>query len=514
MLDAPTREQVAEALSRLDGPITLAVQPCEHPKQPELIALLAAVSDTSKHVHCVELGDPSPIPRVHIHTDQGATGVSFTGIPGGHEFSSLILAILNANGKGKLPDAIFLDRIQALRHPRALRTFVSLSCATCPDVVQALNMIAIQNPNIQHDTIDGGFTPELIDRLAVQGVPAVFDGNTLLLSGKTTLSDILDRLTESDPDAQSPPTLSPQSHTTDVCIVGGGPAGLSSAIYLARKGIKCTIVTDHVGGQLKDTLGIENFIGTSYTTGPELIQNLIKHVHDYPTIVILDNRTATRVTSDHCVVLNTQETIQAKAVIIATGAQWKTLNIPGEDDYIGNGVAFCPHCDGPFYANKPIAVIGGGNSGVEAAIDLANTVSHVTVLEFGEGLNADAVLVNRLHHCTNVTCITQAKTVAIIGNGTTVTGIQYINRNDNRLHTLDLAGVFVQIGLKPNSDLVHSLVTSTDYGEIEITDHCHTNIPGIFSAGDVTTTPYKQIVVASGEGAKAGMACASFIQGI
>lgn len=512
MLDAATHKQVADALARLDGPITLAVQPSNHPKHAELVALLSAVSDASEHVHCVELGEQSPIPRVHIHTEHGDTGVVFTGIPGGHEFSSLILAILNANGKGKLPDPIFLNRIQALKKPRMLRTFVSLSCATCPDVVQALNMIAVQNPTIQHDTIDGAFTPELIDRLNVQGVPAVFDGDTLLVSGKTTLGDILDRLTDTDPEAQLKATAPQQSHTTDVCIVGGGPAGLSSAIYLARKGIACTLVTDHVGGQLKDTLGIENFIGTPYTTGPELIKNLANHVQDYANITVLDNRTATAVHANHSVVLNTHETVQAKAVIIATGAQWKTLNVPGESDYIGNGVAFCPHCDGPFYANKPIAVIGGGNSGVEAALDLAQIVRHVTLLEFGEALNADAVLVDRLKQCPNVDWITHAKTTAILGNGKHVTGLQYTNRSDNRVHTLTLDGVFVQIGLKPNSDLVQSLVDSTPYGEINVTDQCQTNVPGIFSAGDVTTTPYKQIVVAVGEGAKAGMACASFIQ--
>ncbi len=241
-------------------------------------------------------------------------------------------------------------------------------------------------------------------------------------------------------------------------------------------------------------------------------KNLANHVQDYANITVLDNRTATNVTADHTVVLNTQETIQADAVIVATGAQWKTLNIPGESDYIGHGVAFCPHCDGPFYTNKPIAVIGGGNSGVEAALDLAQVVSHVSLLEFGETLNADAVLVDRLKQCPNVESITHAKTTVILGNGTHVTGLQYTNRSDNSEHTLNLDGVFVQIGLKPNSDLVESLVSSTHYGEIKVTDQCQTNVPGIFSAGDVTTTPYKQIVVAVGEGAKAGMACAAYLQ--
>ena len=511
MLDATLVTQLKTTFERLDAPVGLAVRPSIHPRQSELLDLLDAVCATSAHLSYTITGDSSPVPHVSLGN------IGFIGIPSGHEFSSLILAILQVSKKAKAPDAIFLDRIKNIKTPWELRTFISLSCTTCPDVVQALNTIAAYNPIISHTMIDGGFMPEEVERLGLQGVPAVMSGDTIVSSGRATLEMLLNVLdttnqtdATSDADAEPAPIVTRAPYTPDVVVLGGGPAGLSSAIYTIRKGLKTMVITDHIGGQLKDTLGIENFISVPYTEGKTLISNLIEHTSQYP-IEILENRSVKKVDTDKTVHLSTGETITPKAVIVATGARWKTLNIPGESQYTGNGVAFCPHCDGPFYKNRPVAVIGGGNSGVEAALDLAGIVSHLTLVEYAPTLKADAILVDKLKKLSHVKIITNAQLFEITGDGKKVTGMTYKDRETEEVHTVSVDGIFIQIGLAPNSAFVKDSVACNPYGEIITDDRCQTSIPGIFATGDVSAIPYKQIIVAMGSGATAGMASATYI---
>jgi alkyl hydroperoxide reductase subunit F len=439
-----------------------------------------------------------------LHKNGAPTGVAFRGIPAGHEFTSLILAILNADGKGKLPDAGVRARVGSLKGPATLRTYVSLSCTNCPDVVQALNLVTFLHPEISHELVDGELAVEEVEKLGLQGVPAVFVGDKLIHVGRSTFAELVELLENELGRSES--DKAGVVHKYDVVVVGGGPAGSSAAIYSARKGLRTAIVAQTFGGQLQETLGIENLIGTSYTQGPKLSSDLEKHVRAYP-IELLEHRRVERIVDgvEKELIVQGGERIFAGALIVATGAKWRELGVPGEKEHIGRGVAFCPHCDGPFYKDKPIAVVGGGNSGVEAAIDLAGICSHVTLLEFADELKADAVLVNNLNAKENVTIITSARTTEILGDGAKVHGMRYEDRKSKEIREVALEGVFVQIGLSPNSKLVSDLVELNRFGEIVIDGKGRTSVPGIYAAGDVTTVPFKQIVVAMGEGAKAAL---------
>jgi alkyl hydroperoxide reductase subunit F len=429
--------------------------------------------------------------------------VSFRGVPGGHEFSSLVLALLNAAGQGKLPDERTRARARRLRGPAKIRTYVSLSCTNCPDVVQALNLIAILHPEIEHEMVDGGLFPEEVERLAIQGVPAVFVGDELVHSGKSTFLELLSTL------EQKLGTLGPVEAAVvdyDVVVVGGGPAGASAAIYSARKGLRTALVADRVGGQLKETLGIENMIGQKYTEGAKLAADLETHLGAY-SVELLEHRRVVKLErgDKHELVLESGERVRGDAIVVATGAKWRELQVPGEREYIGRGVAFCPHCDGPFYAGKRVAVVGGGNSGVEAALDLSGIVAEVTLIEYDDELKADAVLVEKLRARPNVRVITQARTSAIRGDGSKVTALEYEDRASGTVRSLELDGVFVQIGLVPNSGFLDGVVERNARGEIVVDDKGRTSTPGIYAAGDVTTIPFKQIVIAMGEGAKVAL---------
>jgi alkyl hydroperoxide reductase subunit F len=518
MLDAELLTQLKEVFNKIENPISMVVKTSSHADQENLLAMLNAVSSTNSNFQVKVVPESSAIPTFRIES----TGIRFTGIPGGHEFSSLVIALLNVDGKGKLPDSMMAARIRNLKGPIRLQTYISLSCENCPDVVQALNQMALIHPDFKHEMIDGAYVQEEIKTLGIQGVPSVVQDGKLIHSGKITLLELLEKLEKHFGIADT----AKQNQNVhlghfDVAVVGGGPAGSSSAIYSARKGLKTAVIYDQIGGQVKETKGIENLISIPYTEGPTLAGQLSEHIAVYQ-IPVFEHRRIQSIQQDenklNHLKLSTGETLTARSVILATGAKWRELNIPGEKQYLGKGVAFCPHCDGPFYKNKKIAVIGGGNSGVEAAIDLAGIVSEVTVFEYNSELKADSVLLNKLKSLPNAKIITRAKTVEVVGDGSRVTGLKYVNLENDQEIIHELDGIFVQIGLIPNSQFLKVDPNSNEngkstvkvelnkMGEIIIDAKNRTSVKGIYAAGDVTTIPYKQIVISIGEGAKAALA--------
>ncbi|MCB9091475.1 MAG: alkyl hydroperoxide reductase subunit F [Halobacteriovoraceae bacterium] len=506
MLDNAMIEQLKNVFSSLEGQVELVHTQSQHEKQNELLEMLNQVASTSSHIKVLQTEETTANPHFFIQHNSKANGISFTGIPGGHEFTSFILAILNSDGKGKLPDQTIIERIKALKGPIELRTFISLSCENCPDVVQALNLMSIFHAEITHEMIDGAYVQEEIEELKIQGVPSVMSGKDLVSSGKASLIDLLKKLEEKFGKNENYNSVPKDLGEFDVVVVGGGPAGASAAIYSARKGLKTALIAERIGGQVQDTKGIENLISVVYTEGPQLAAKLLEHMKAYD-INILEHRLVSSVkTGDlKTLELDSGEFLKTKALIVTTGARWRELGIPGEKEYIGRGVAFCPHCDGPYYKGKDIAVVGGGNSGVEAAIDLAGIVKSVTLIEFLPELKADEVLVKKLLSLPNVKVIKNARTTQVIGNGDKVVALEYENRESQELLKLELDGVFVQIGLVPNSQFIKDVVETTKFGEIIVDFKGKTNVPGIYAAGDVTTTPFKQIIIAMGEGAKAAL---------
>lgn len=507
MLDQTIKDQLQQHFANLSANLTFSLFESQNPKQHELLALLTDVVACSPKLTLALNQELVAGVAFDLLKNGKPTGVRFRGIPGGHEFTSLVVAILNADGKGKLPDAGILRRVRALKGPIRLRTYVSLSCTNCPDVVQALNQMALNHDDFHHEMIDGELAEDEIQSLGIQGVPAVFSENQLLHVGKANFAELLENLegrlgrVPSNEEDVTPPTV------YDVVVVGGGPAGSAAAIYSARKGLKTALVAQRFGGQVQETMGIENLISVPYTEGRRLAADLEKHVRSY-AIDLLENRKVESLQNhgkQKEVRLQGGETLQTNSLIVATGAKWRELGIPGEKDYLGRGVAFCPHCDGPFYKGKRVAVIGGGNSGVEAGIDLAGICSQVTLFEFAHELKADAVLVRTLKALPNVTVVTNARTVEILGDGQIVTGLRYQDRSTEKHSELILDGVFVQIGLVPNSAWIKDLVETNRMGEILVDSHGRTNVPGIYAAGDVSSVPFKQIVIAMGEGAKAAL---------
>jgi alkyl hydroperoxide reductase subunit F len=435
-------------------------------------------------------------------------GVRFAAVPMGHEFTSLVLAMLQAGGHPPKVDADVIEQIRALPGEFVFETFMSLTCHNCPDVVQALNLMAILNPRIRHTAIDGGLFKDEVEARQIMAVPMVFLNGQMFHSGRIELAEILARI-----DTTSSAREAARLHDKgvfDVLIVGAGPAGAGAAVYAARKGIRTGIVAERFGGQTLDTLGIENFISVQQTQGPKFAADLEAHVRSYGVDIMNHQRVAAlapgrRADDPVSVTLANGAVLSSRTVIVATGARWRTVNVPGEQEYRNKGVAYCPHCDGPLFKGKRVAVIGGGNSGVEAAIDLAGIVQHVTVLEFAGELKADAVLVDKLRSLGNVDIRTGVQTTEITGDGQRVTALHYQDRADATSHRLDLAGVFVQIGLVPNTEWLRGTVELSKHGEINIDERCATSMPGVFAAGDVTTVPYKQIIIASGEGSKAAL---------
>ncbi len=510
-LDQNILEQLKNVFAPLNGEIALIYDESSHADQEDLIGLLQDVASTHPQIKTQSSGQKTTTPpSFKIHYNGNPNGIIFRGIPGGHEFSSLVLAILNSDKKGKLPDDFLIKRIQKLKGPIHVRTYMSLDCENCPDVVQQLNQITILHGNFKHEIIDGAHHQEEIQKYNIQGVPCVMTNDQLIHSGRIQLLDLLTKLEDTfgvDKTKASSQEKKNIGHF-DVVVIGGGPAGSSAAIYSVRKGLSTAIITEKIGGQVQETKGIENLIGTIYTEGPALSDALQKHISSYP-VQILENRRVFNLRKENHKIhmeLESGETLTAQATIIATGAKWRELGIHGEKEYIGRGVAFCPHCDGPFYKNKKVAVIGGGNSGVEAAIDLAGVVKEVILFEYNDTLKADAVLVKKLKSLSNVSVITSAATKEILGDGQKVTTLQYLDRKTEKKIDVPLDGVFVQIGLVPNTQFLKDTLKLSKFGEIITDEKGRTSVPGIYAAGDVTTTPYKQIIIAMGEGAKTALA--------
>ena len=514
-LDQAMLDTVRQYFASLSRDITLVLAAGNHAKRDELKTFLAQIVATSPRLSLIEQADAaltSPV-SFKLLADGTDTGIIFSGIPGGHEFSSLILAILQAGGSALKLDESIQTLIRAVRQPLAFTTYISLSCHNCPDVVQTLNQFALLNPAISSEMIDGGLFQEQIEAKNIQGVPAVYLNGEAFANGKIDTARLVEKLLERYPDLVSAAAPAESLPLQDVVVIGGGPAGSSAAIYAARKGLKVTLVADRIGGQVKDTMDIENLISVPKTTGPELAGKLHTHLAAYP-ITLRENLRVQSVEkggATHKVLLNTGETIETRTLIVASGAKWRELGIPGEKENIGNGVAFCPHCDGPFFKDKDIAVIGGGNSGVEAALDLAGIVKSVTVLEFMPELKADKVLVEQLGKRDNIHVITNAAAQAIDTENGKVSSLRYTDRTTDTAQALALQGIFVQIGLVPNSDFLGDVVERTRFGEIVINAKGETSTPGIFAAGDVTTVPYKQIIVAMGEGAKAALSAFDYL---
>lgn len=505
MLDTSFKEQLKGIFASLESDYLLDIAVADsHESKNELLELLGDVAECSGKV-TLKIASGEGL-QFALVKDSVPTGITFRGVPNGHEFTSLLLAILNSDGKGKnFPDEFIVNRVKALKGPIRLTTYVSLTCTNCPDIVQALNMMTVLNPSISHEMVDGAINQEEVDALKLQGVPTVFADGVQIHVGRGELSDLLAKLEEKYGSDTSVSEKTVKNY--DVVVVGGGPAGASAAIYSARKGLKVALLAERVGGQVKETLGIENLISTSKTTGEVLANNLKKHMEDYP-IDIFEHRKVEHVEVDGAnkqIFVAGGELFVSSVLIIATGASWRKLNVPGETEYIGRGVAFCPHCDGPFYKGKHVAVVGGGNSGIEAAIDLAGICSKVTVLEFMDTLKADQVLQDKVRSLPNVEIFTSRQSLEVVGNGEKVVGLKIKDRVSEQESVIDLDGIFVQIGLAPNSGVFKDLVDATRSGEIAIDTHCRTNIPGIYAAGDVTIVPFKQIIIAMGEGAKASL---------
>ncbi len=508
MLDNNLKTQLAAYLQRITLPIELIAALDDRPASIEMRTLLEEVASLSDKVSLRLDGDEARRPSFSIRRSGAEMDLRFAAIPLGHEFSSLVLALLQAGGHPPKLDADTIEQIRSLQGDFAFETYMSLSCHNCPDVVQALNLMAVLNPCIRHVAIDGGLFKDEVEARQIMAVPTVFLNGQPFGSGRMEIGEILAKIDTGAAarDAAKLATKAP----FDVLVVGGGPAGAAAAVYAARKGIRTGIVAERFGGQTLDTLGIENFISVSHTEGPKFAAALEAHVRDYEVDIMNGQRVvsleaAPKAGGPMTVKLANGAELTSRSLVLATGARWKNVNVPGEAEYRNKGVAYCPHCDGPLFKGKRVAVIGGGNSGVEAAIDLAGVVGHVTVLEFMDQLKADEVLVRKLKSLPNVTIHTSAQTLEITGDGQKVDGLRYKDRQSGAEHRIELAGVFVQIGLVPNTEFLKGTVELSRYGEVLIDAKCQTSVPGVFAAGDVTTVPYKQIVIAAGEGAKAAL---------
>ncbi|MBC3885344.1 alkyl hydroperoxide reductase subunit F [Undibacterium griseum] len=512
MLDNTLKTQLKSYLERLTRPVQLVASLDDSKTSGEMQELLREIAELSEKISVVEQRDDAERkPSFAITSPGQAISLRFAGIPMGHEFTSLVLALLQTGGHPPKVDADVIQQIQQLDGDFHFETYISLSCQNCPEVVQSLNLMAVLNPRIQSVTIDGALFQSEVEQRQIMAVPTVYLNGQVFGQGRMSVEEILAKL-DTGTTQRAAEKLNAKE-TYDVLIVGGGPAGAAAAIYAARKGIRTGVVAERFGGQVLDTMSIENFVSVTETEGPKFAAALEQHVKTYDVDINNLQRAEKLVQKDGLteVQLASGATLRAKSVILATGARWREVNVPGEKEYRNHGVAYCPHCDGPLFKGKRVAVIGGGNSGVEAAIDLAGIVSHVTLLEFAAELRADAVLQRKLHSLPNVTVITQAQTTEIHGDGQKVNGISYQDRSNNSVHRVELEGVFVQIGLVPNTEWLKDTLSLSRHGEIEVNARGQTSLPGVFAAGDVTTVPYKQIVIAVGEGAKAALSAFDYL---
>ena len=513
MLDTAIKTQLSTYLEKLQQPIELVASFDDSAKTQEMRALLIDIAALSPKVSLRENGDAALRPSFAIGRPGEDARIRFAGIPMGHEFTSLVLALLQTGGHPPKVDAEVIEQIRALPGKFHFETFISLSCHNCPDVVQALNLMAVLNPGVSSVMIDGAMFQDEVNDRKIMAVPTVFLNGEPFGQGRMTIEEIIAKV-DTGAVAREAEKIDARA-PFDVLIVGGGPAGASAAIYAARKGIRTGVVAERFGGQVLDTMAIENFISVQATDGPKLAAALEQHVKEYEVDIMNLQRAEALISSAHNglteIRLASGAVLRSKTVIISTGARWREMNVPGEQEYRGRGVAYCPHCDGPLFKGKRVAVIGGGNSGVEAAIDLAGIVGHVTLLEFDSALRADAVLQRKLFSLANVTVITSALTTEVIGNGEKVNGLTYKDRSSGESREITLEGIFVQIGLLPNTDWLKGTLALSPRGEIEVDARGQTSLPGVFAAGDVTTVPYKQIIIAMGEGSKAALSAFEYL---
>lgn len=504
-LDANIKEQLNQYLQLMEGDVLIKVSAGSDELSTNMLGFLDEIAGMSSKIK-VEQAQLPRTPSFSVNRVNEDTGIVFAGIPLGHEFTSFVLALLQVSGRPPKVEQTVIDQIKGIRETYHFESYVSLSCQSCPDVVQALNLMSVLNPGITHTMIDGAVFREEAESKNILATPTVYLNGELFGSGRMSVEEILAKL-GSTLDASHFADKDP----FDVLVVGGGPAGASAAIYAARKGIRTGIIAERFGGQVLDTVGIENFIGTKYTEGPKLAASLEEHVTEYNVDIMKSQRAKRLEKKDFIEVeLENGAVLKSKSVILSTGARWRNVNVPGEAEFKNKGVAYCPHCDGPMFAGKHVAVIGGGNSGIEAAIDLAGIVSHVTVLEFMPELKADTVLQDRLFSLPNVTVFKNVQTKEITGTDT-VNGITYIERDTGVEQHIELQGVFVQIGLVPNTDWLGDTVERNRMGEIVVDSHGATNVPGVFAAGDCTNSPYKQIIISMGSGASTALGAFDYL---
>jgi NADH-dependent peroxiredoxin subunit F len=505
LLDADIKAQLSQYLQLMEGDILLKVSAGTDDVSRDMLLLIDELASMSSNIK-VEKTELERTPSFSVNRIGEDTGVTFAGIPLGHEFTSLVLALLQVSGRAPKVDQKVIDQIKAIKGEYRFESYISLTCHNCPDVVQALNIMSILNPGISHTMIDGAAYKAEVDAKDIMAVPTVFLNGENFGGGRMSIEEILAKM-GSGTDASELSDKEP----FDVLVVGGGPAGASAAIYAARKGIRTGIVAERFGGQVMDTMGIENFIGTKYTEGPKVAASLEEHVKEYDIDVMNLQRAKSLEKNEFVEVeLENGAILKSKTVILSTGARWRNVGVPGEAEFKNKGVAYCPHCDGPLFAGKRVAVIGGGNSGIEAAIDLAGIVKHVTVLEFAAELKADAVLQERLYSLPNVTVILNAQTKEITGTDK-VNGISYMDRETEEIKHIELEGIFVQIGLVPNTDWLGEGMERTRMGEIVVDKHGATSIPGVFAAGDCTDSAYKQIIISMGSGATAALGAFDYL---
>jgi len=514
MLDDNLKAQLKSYMANIVSPVELVATLSDDARSAEMRALLDDIVAQSDKVRLNLGGTDARVPSFAINRVDSPVGVRFAGLPMGHEFTSLVLALLQVGGHPPRVSPELIAQVAALEGDYHFETYFSQSCQNCPDVVQALNVMSVINPRIRHVAIDGAFFQDEVTSRGIMAVPTVLLNGEVFGQGRMDLEQILAKLDTGAADraAARLQTVAPY----DMLIVGGGPAGAAAGVYAARKGIRTGIAAERFGGQVLDTMGIENFISVSHTEGPKLAADLERQVRDNGVEIINLQKARKLIPAETVggligVELESGATLKARSVVLSPGARWRHMNVPGEDEYRNRGVAYCPHCDGPLFKGKRVAVIGGGNSGVEAAIDLAGIVAHVTLIEFDSKLRADAVLQTKLASLPNVTVLTSAQTTEVLGDGSKVTGLTWRNRETSAVETVALEGIFVQIGLVPNTEWLVGSVALSPRGEIEVDARGETSVPGVFAAGDATTTPFKQIIIAAGEGARAALSAFDYL---
>ena len=515
MLDANIKQQLQAYMEKLQQPIELVAAYDDSKKSQELKELLEELEPMSSKISLrTEESTDVRRPSFAINRIGSDVGVRFAGIPMGHEFTSLVLALLQVGGHPSKASQELMEQIQELDGEFEFETYFSLSCQNCPDVVQALNPMSVLNPKVKHTSIDGALFQDEVEPREVMAVPSVYLNGPPGGQGRLTLEEIVAKLDTNSAEKEAEKLN--QKDDFEVLVIGGGPAGAAAAIYAARKGISTGIAAERFGGQVSDTMGIENLISVPYTEGPKLVSAMEQHVNEYEVDIMNMQRAEKLIPAAqpgglHEVKLANGASLKSRTLILSTGARWRQMGVPGEEEYRNKGVAYCPHCDGPLFKGKRVAVIGGGNSGVEAAIDLAGIVGHVTLIEFGDQMRADEVLQKKLRSLDNVKIITSGQTTEVVGENGKVSGLNYTDRTTGEAHHIELEGIFVQIGLVPNTEWLKGDIELSQHGEIIVNDRNETSIPGVFAAGDATTVPYKQIVISMGEGAKASLSAFDFL---